>query len=413
MAQSVTQLKRKTSDVANFPGRKRLKVLFLNYEFPPSGGGAGNATYYTALELSRRGHKVDVLTARLPNQSGLDSVESMTVHRVYSHRRGVHESGLFGAAAYLATAFRRLRHLARANDYDVYHFYFGMPTGMLSFYVRSVLKKPYIISLRGSDVPGYDTGTWYLQPLHFALRPLSRTIWSGAAAVVAISGHLRALATLTTPKLDMDIIGNAVDTDLFPAKPPSPQREGLRLICVCRLIKRKGIRFLIEAMRQLDNDPITLDIVGTGDLEKEIAALVAASGVGHKITLTGYVPRECLAERYHAADIFVLPSLSESFGQVLLEAMSCGLPIIASRVGGIPETVEHGVNGLLVEAGNAESLAAAIRKLAADRPTLSKMGNRNAEMARTRFTWRSVADRYEQTYIEALGGEPAKKSQSA
>ena len=93
--------------------------------------------------------------------------------------------------------------------------------------------------------------------------------------------------------------------------------------------------------------------------------------------------------------------------------MSCGLPIIASRVGGIPETVEHGVNGLLVEAGNAESLAAAIRKLAADRPTLSKMGNRNAEMARTRFTWRSVADRYEQTYIEALGGEPAKKSQSA
>lgn len=382
---------------------KPLKVLFLNYEFPPSGGGAGNATYHTSLEMSRRGHRVDVLTSRLSNQAMIENVENLTIHRVFSSRLGIHESGLFGALTYLMTAGRRMRQLARRNDYDIYHFYFGLPTGLLALYVRWFRKKPYIISLRGSDVPGYDTNRWYLQPLHVILRPLSRFIWSRAAAVVALSKNLRDLAHLTAPDLDIGVIGNAVCTDLFPQKQHGNLSKPVRLTCVCRLVKRKGIEHLLDAMQSLKNEGFLLEIVGTGDQEQSVRRLIEEKGLTNEVTMVGYVPRNCLAERYHASDIFVLPSLSESFGQVLLEAMSCGLPIVASRVGGIPETVEDGVNGLLVEPGCSASLAGAIRRLANDPDLCAKFGDNNARLARSHYGWSTIATRYEEVYAQAVG----------
>jgi glycosyltransferase involved in cell wall biosynthesis len=207
---------------------------------------------------------------------------------------------------------------------------------------------------------------------------------------------------MTYPNQEIDIIGNAVDTDLFPRKPVGIHGLPIRLLCVCRLVKRKGIEFLIEAMHDVAQDGITLEIVGTGDMEKEVRKLIDTAGLSDKIKLSGYVPRECLSERYHAADIFVLPSLCESFGQVLLEAMSCGLPIIASRTGGIPETIDHHVNGLLVEPASAIALSAAIRTLAADARLRSEMGANNARRARSHYSWDTVADRYEEHYYKAV-----------
>ena len=380
---------------------RQLKVLLLNYEFPPSGGGAGNATYQTALQLSKRGHHVDVLTARLPNQPTIDKIGSLTIHRVWSCRRGIHESGLLGAAAYLVTALARLRTLVKNCEYDLFHFYFGLPTGLLGLYVRFRLKKPYLISLRGSDVPGYDRTRWYLQPLHMILRPISRYLWARAASVVALSGHLRSLAKLTAPDLDIKVVGNAVDAELFPKRPDRITPRPIRLICVCRLVKRKGLQFLIQAMSELADDTV-LEIIGEGDREEETRALLSKYSVADRVTLTGYVPRDCLADRYHSADIFVLPSLSESFGQVLLEAMSCGLPIIASRVGGIPETIQDGTNGILVEPASAVSLAIAIRRLASNPSLRNEIGSNNACRVRTHYSWDSIANAYEELYQEAL-----------
>lgn len=413
MTQIIEQLGNVSTSPTELRWRRPLRILFLNYEFPPSGGGAGNATYNTALELSRRGHRVDVLTARLRNQADVDNEEELRIHRVFSHRLGIHESGLFGAATYLVSAFGRLRRLVKEYDYDIFHFYFGLPTGLLALYVHFVLKKPYVLSIRGSDVPGYDNTRWYLRPLHFLLRPLSRFIWSHAASVVALSKHLRDLAQMTAPELEIGVIGNAVASELFPRKPSTIHPGPIHLVCVCRLVKRKGLRFLIEAMTELENDGITLEIVGTGDQEPDTRRLINDSGLSERITMTGYLPRECIADRHHAADVFVLPSLSESFGQVLLEAMSCGLPVIASRVGGIPETIEHGVNGLLVEPGSSKSLVAAIRRMAAEPALRNEIGANNARTARTLYSWKSVADRYENIYAETINSKNASDRRRA
>ena len=382
---------------------KPLRILCLNYEYPPMGGGAGNATRHTALELNRRDHHVDVLTSRLPQQSDVEIHGRLTVYRVYSRRRSIHQAGLLGAVTYLISAMPKLRRLARANDYDIYHFYFGLPTGLLALYVHWVLRKPYVIALRGSDVPGYDNTQSFLRPLHFLLRPLSHFIWSRAAAVTALSDHLRALARSTISDVDIAVIRNAVDTEMFPRRPNRSNDGTLRLICVCRLIRRKGLHHLIHAVHDLRDQNVHLEIVGSGEQSRQLRALVESLGLEKHVNLTGYVPRERLADHYNSADIFVLPSISESFGQVLLEAMSSGLPVIASRVGGIPEVVEHGAGGLLIEPGSREAIVGAIRQLAAQPELRRRMGNWNYRQAHDKHHWSAIAREYEQLYFEAVG----------
>lgn len=383
-------------------GARPLKLLCLNYEYPPMGGGAGNATQHTAKELTRRGHEVHVITSRLPRQATVDRDARVVIYRVYSKRKSIHEAGLAGALTYLLGAFFKLRRLSRINDYDIFHFYFGLPTGLLALYVHHVLKKPYVVALRGSDVPGYDNTRWYLRPLHKLAAPMTRHIWSNAAAVTALSESLRALAQDTCPHVSIAVIRNGIDPSVFPSREPARRKRSVRLICVSRLVKRKGLEYLLAALPELKSDGVTLDIIGTGEQQSHIRSMVRRLGVEDCVNLIGYIPRESLAEFYHRADIFVLPSLSESFGQVLLEAMSCGLPVIASRVGGIPETLEHEKGGLLIEPGNSEAIIGAVRKLAADPLRRNSMSEYNRHIAVNEFGWSRIAEQYEKLYRKIL-----------
>jgi glycosyltransferase involved in cell wall biosynthesis len=380
-----------------------LRILCLNYEYPPMGGGAGNATRCTAIELARLGHVVHVLTSRLPAQPAVETVNSVTVCRVWSLRRSLHQCGLFGALSYVFSAFAALVRLARTYDYDVYHFYFGLPTGILALYVHFVLRKPYVLALRGSDVPGYDETKWFMRPLHAMLRPLSRMLWRNASSVTVLTKHLQELAQRTLPDLSSVIIGNGVDSERFPSRPRDSRSTRIRLICVCRLVSRKGLEFLVEAMQELKRDGITLDIVGSGPEQQRLAEQIRSRGLGDHIRLTGYVGSEHLHRYYHQADVFVLPSLSESFGQVLLEAMSSGLPIVASAIGGIPEIIRDKTNGLLVPPKDAKALVQAIRWLADNPRQRVRIARYNAQQARERYAWRAIASQYEALYYRALG----------
>lgn len=379
-----------------------LTVLMLNYEYPPMGGGAGNATRNTALELSRRGHTVHVLTSRMPDQSDVETEGELVVHRVRSRRVSIHQAGLLGAVSFLLGAFLRLRRLAANHDYEIYHFYFGLPTGFLALYTHWVLKKPYVLALRGSDVPGYDNTRTYLRPLHWLLKPITRYIWSHATSVTALSRNLRSLAQSTVSDVRIEVIGNGIDTEMFPAKTRFGTEQGLKLICVCRLEQRKGLNHLLDAMSDLSHHGVTLDIVGKGPREKELFARIERLRLTDAVRLIGYVPSNNLVDYYTAADVFVLPSLSESFGQAMLEAMSSGLPVIASKVGGIPETLDDRAGGLLIEPGSSEAITRAVKELKANRALLKTFGRHNRKKAEQRYSWAGIASQYEVIYRSAV-----------
>jgi glycosyltransferase involved in cell wall biosynthesis len=382
-----------------------MRVLLLNYEYPPAGGGAGNATCNIAKKLASMGVDTEVLTAKIePGDVDGAVVDGVRVWRVPSWRKGIHDCGLVGAYSWVAYAAWRRRKLHKAKPYDLEHFFFSLPTASLTRLPFQGRIPPYVVSLRGSDVPGYDPFNKTVERMHKVLRPITRRIWRDAAAVVALSDGLREIAVETAPEQQFGVIPNGIETALF--RPGGARRRPgdgpLRLVCVSRLLERKGIHFLLEAIARPSPLDVELTIIGTGSYEETLRRRCAELGLDDRVRFTGFVRREELPQHYRKADLFALPSLTESFGLVFAEAMACRLPVLATIVGGIPALVRNGIDGVLVEPGSAAPLRAALERMLARPAQLVDMADNALRRIEENFTWDIVARRYLECYENVL-----------
>jgi glycosyltransferase involved in cell wall biosynthesis len=383
-----------------------MRILVLNYEYPPLGGGAGVATAALAQGLAERGVAVDVVTGgvapdaerRTTTRETTSFGGKLTLYRVHSRRTGIHETGMLGAASYLVSALPLIRRLLRTQRYDAVHVFFSLPTGALLPFLN-VRGAPVIVSLRGSDVPGYDPHNLNVQRAHRVLAPLTRWIWRRADRVVAVCHSLGQLTARTCPDLHYAVVPNGVDLSLFHPAPILRSQEGkLRCLAVARLVERKGLGDLIRAFALLERGRFELEIVGRGPDESVLTEMARTLGVAHEVRFSGSLGRAAVAARYREADLFTLPSTAEAFGNVFAEALASGLPIVGSSVGGIPDLVEHGKNGLLVPPSDPAALASAIRYLADDPQLRSDMRHRNRAKAEATLEWSTVTTRYLSIY---------------
>ena len=375
-----------------------MRILLLNYEFPPIGGGAGMATFCLAEALVAVGHHVDVLTSGRWGNRSVESIRGIKVHRAVSLRKGVHECGLRGAVTYMGFALPKLHSLIRKSRYDIYHYFFSLPTGLFTLLPGSLRCRPYIVSLRGSDVPGYDPFNKQLAFLHGLLRPVTRRIWRRAKHVVAVTNSLKRTALATAPGLDIKVIPNGVDVDLFsPSSNTQKNRAGFNLICVSRLVKRKGIDQILAALAALRHENISLTIVGTGEHENHLKAQCRKLSLESKVEFKGFCRREKLPELYRKSDAFILTSRFEAFGNVFAEAMACGLPVIGANVGGIPDLISP-KTGILIEPDDIEAIRNAIRTLKNSRDLRASMGNASRDFIIANYQWPRIAARFVQLY---------------
>jgi glycogen synthase len=380
-----------------------MRILVLNYEYPPLGGGAAVATAALAQGLVERGVKVDVVTSAAQDGPEWGTAErnevieqsGLRLYRVRSCRVGVHQAGMLGAASYLVRALPVARRLIRLHRYDAIHIFFSLPTGALLPFLdlRGI---PVIVSLRGSDVPGYDPYNIPVQCLPRILAPLTRWIWRRANRVVAVCESLGRLTAETAPGLVYSVVPNGVDLKLFHPSERKDRPEHAPVVClaVARLVERKGLGELIRAFALLERGRYRLEIVGKGPDEGVLRQLAARLGLAEEVRFLGSLDRTGVARRYQEADLFTLPSSAEAFGNVFAEALASGLPIVGSNVGGIPELVEHGVNGLLVTPGDPVALGQAIRYLADDPELREEMRIRNRAKAEAHLEWAQATRRY-------------------
>lgn len=368
-----------------------MRVLMLNYEYPPLGGGAANATEKL---LQVFGEETDIEVDLITSSTGAASVLSLTpqlrVHFLDIGKSGsVHYQSSRDLLTYSWRAYRYARHLLRTQDFDVCHAFFGIPCGVLAWR----LGLPYIVSLRGSDVPFYNER--FRVPDTLVFQRLSRHIWARAGAVVANSVGLRDLARASAPKQNIGVIPNGVDTARFY---PGPPAEGpLRILIVARLISRKGIPWLIEAVKYLEEEGVELTIAGDGNQREALDALVQELGLEDRVTFLGVVGHEDLPAIYREHHIFVLPSLNEGMSNTVLEAMASGLPILMTDTGGARETVEPGRNGYLLEFGSVGSIVDGLRQYLDLPERIGVHGARSREMA-VNMSWKAVATAYRICY---------------
>ncbi len=366
----------------------------LNYEFPPIGGGAANAHLYLLKEYADNSElKVDVLTsAPKPGFCVEKFSENITIYKVGLHKKDLHFWRKVEVIEWLIKAQFRYRRLLQENNYDLVHAFFGFPTGWLCY--RSANKLPYLISLRGSDVPGYNIRLGLDYKL---LAGLFRRIWSGASAVVANSSGLRKLALEFMPDSDIEVIFNGIDIEKFRPKEKHNLTKPLQILTVCRLIRRKRIDLLIEAVScaKKSGFDIQLNIAGEGNLMGRLRGLTRTLGVADNVNFMGRVPAEGMPQVYRDNDIFVMSSAHEGMSNAMLEAMASGLPIITTRCEGVEELIAD--NGIVVEQANAKSIANSIKTMADNEKSYNTMciaARRRAE----KFSWYNVAQEYMRCY---------------
>jgi glycosyltransferase involved in cell wall biosynthesis len=201
----------------------------------------------------------------------------------------------------------------------------------------------------------------------------------------------------------LEVIPPGIEIDVFRYIPPV-KKDHFELMTAGYLLKRKGIQYLIEAMpiilREYKN--VILRIVGDGPFKSELMKLVKRLSLSDKVRFEGLVPRSELAKYYAQCDVYVQPSLSETFPATIREAMSVGRPVIATRVGFAEEHIINGVNGFLVPRGDVKEIANKVLLLLSDEDLRLKIGARAREYAEKNFDWNKIANMWYSIYSKLI-----------
>jgi glycosyltransferase involved in cell wall biosynthesis len=454
-----------------------MRILIINYEFPPIGAGGGKASHKIAGCLVDMGHTVRVITSR-PTQlytfignislligfalwswviylkmsnfaeedisdhgftilgtlllligfilrhtgltweltnpirglKRLEFVDGVEVRRIPVLRQRQEYSSTFEMGTFLVSGLWHSLFEARDFKPDIVHVFFGIPDGPIGWLLKRAYGLPYLISLRGADVPS-DEVKRFARHYKF-LRPLIRWLWRDADAVVAVSNGLRDYASQTSPNLPIEVITNEIELSVFT---PPQQRNGdgpVRLLFVGRFNAFKNVERLIEAadrLKEMGVENFELQLVGDGERRGRVEQLVVDKGLTKRVHFHGWVDREEIVQQYREADLFVTATTWEGMPNTVLEGMACGLPVVATRASGLEELVREGVNGYLVNINDPGALADRLAVLINNPYERRRMSKESRKIAEQEFAWEYIAEQYERIYTRILN---EKKSEN-
>jgi glycosyltransferase involved in cell wall biosynthesis len=369
------------------------RIFFINYEYPPVGGGGGNAMRHIAREMARRGHAPFVLTAAQGGLPPIDVTDGVTVRRIPALRRRVERSSIPEMLAFLAASMFAAPGYARQWRADAVIAFFTLPCGPTASLLKRTNGLPTIVALRGGDVPGFDPLT--MKTYHALAGGVIKWLWHDADAVIANSEGLADMARAHDPKQSVGVIPQGADTVGIAAKTEYGARATIELLTVGRLAVHKGLDVLLNALAQLPSElSWRLSIVGDGPERTTLGAQVARLALTERVTFKGWANREALPAIYREADVFLLPSREEGMANVLMEAMCAGLPTVATRIAGSSEAVIDGQTGLLVGSEDAPALARALETLMRDPAARGRMGRAARLRVEETYSWPVVTDQW-------------------
>ncbi len=364
-----------------------MKLLLVNYEYPPLGGGAATATRALARALRDHGAEVHILTSAAPGLAQSENQDGFRVDRLWTGRRHRDRCSLFEMGMFVLAAFLRLPSLLWRGGFDGAVLFFGLPCGLLGLPLKYLFGVPYVISLRGGDVPGTEPS---LNGVHAILRPLRRELYRSAAAVTANSEGLRQRSQAADP-LPVLVIPNGVEQ-----LPPDikPADAAARILFVGRLVDQKNVAMLLRALAAMSRRDATLEIVGDGPLRATLETLATELQIRERVQFSGWLDRSEVPTIYRRSTLLALPSRYEGMSNVVLEAMAAGLPVIATAVEGIGELIQDDHTGIVVPNNDASALAQAMDRLLDDAALRQRLADHARHRVETDFSWDTAARSY-------------------
>jgi glycosyltransferase involved in cell wall biosynthesis len=307
------------------------------------------------------------------------------------------------ALCYVVAGTLAMWRRCRRVHYDIVHVHWAMPHALFGWVARWACGARMVITFYGVELRWVATS---LRPLRWFLARAARS----CDRAVAISSYTAE---------EVRRLGRA-EVAVIPYTTGLPEDEGERsarsggrftVLFVGRLVERKGVHVLLEAMQRIPRDlPCRAVIVGDGPELDRLRGLAQALGLSDVVTFTGRIASTALQAAYRASDALVLPAVvdrrgdTEGLGVVLLEGMHYGVPVIGSELGGIPDIIEHERSGLLVPPGDASALALAMERLARDPALALRVGEAGRRRVREHFSWPAIAAKWVALYGELATG---------
>lgn len=375
-----------------------MKIGIVCY---PTFGGSGIVATELAMALASRGDEVHVISYALPSRLSLASP------RVFFHEVQVPHYPLFEYPPYSLALTTKMVEVARHQDLDLLHVHYAVPNAVSAVLAREILAPrplPVVTTLHGTDITLVGNDPSYLETTRFGILR--------SDAVTSVSRALRD-ATRETLGIErsIDVVPNFIDPARFAEASQGPgarrwARPGEKLVVhISNFRPVKRVPDVVEIFRRiLDKVEARLLLVGDGPERVRAELMCREHGTCHAVTFLGSLP--LIEEVLVGADLFLLPSESESFGLAALEAMACHVPVIATDVGGLPEVVTHGETGYLAAVGDVESMAEAAIGLLQDDERRKRFGRAARRRAVEEFDQDRVVGRYREIYERALAGAP-------
>jgi glycosyltransferase involved in cell wall biosynthesis len=400
-----------------------MRICLVSQEYPPGYiGGIGSQTRVKALALAAQGHEVDVLTSGAQDGPPLRTRRDgpVTIHEA---RRPGGEFAVYQTETYWLgytwTVLGALRALASERPFDVVDFpEYGAEGLAFQLDRTGDDRTAVVVHLHGSlgifaEQFGWPEPSEGLHRVGTFMEDLSIEAADGLIAASRSIAELTA-ERLTIPARGIEVVAGAVDPEAF--SPAAERRAGreLRLLFVGSLADNKGVRTVLDAFIQLSRRYPNLSLTIAGGAEEDalraLRARIEEGGVEGRVRLPGFVEHDELVDVYRAADVLAAPSRYEGgLGMVYLEAMACGLPVVALAAGGALEAVAPDETGILLERGEVPDTAAAIAELLEDPELRARMG----AAARTRVLERFPPERYAGRVAEAYGRAIERRRASA
>lgn len=372
-----------------------MKILVLNHEFPPIGGGGGQAAADLCRALADRGHEVRIITSLGPGVEKLETRNGLQVLRVPVGRRTAARASFLSMLRYLLRAFFPAFRWIRRWKPDIIHVHFAVPTGVLAWVLSKLSGTPYLLTAHLGDVPGgvpEKTKKWFRW-----IMPLTPPIWRSAEKVVAVSEYTRQLA-LQHYAVDIEVIPNGVplkdNQQIHLQSPP-------RLLFAGRFQPQKNLLFLIRALAQVQDLEWDCVLIGDGPQREIIEKHISEHGLQKRIKLTGWISPEAVDDWMTHSDVLVMPSLSEGLPVVGVKALANGLALVVNRAGGLSELVDESTNGRSCSVGDEGCFVDSLRWVLSEPQRLLTL-RANSLVRAQAYDIQKIANEYERVIEEVL-----------
>jgi N-acetyl-alpha-D-glucosaminyl L-malate synthase BshA len=369
----------------------------------PTYGGSGVVATELGLELAQRGHDIHFISYAQPIR--LRGAEP----NIHYHEVEVSRYPLFDYPPYDLALATRMAEVAQLYDLDLLHVHYAIPHSVSALLARQMMadgprgrRLPFVTTLHGTDITLVGLDRSYL--------PITRYSIEQSDGVTAISNYLRdRTVRVFDVKNHIEVIYNSVNCDVYCRNPElsaevrkeyAPGGERL-LVHLSNFRPVKRLTDVIEIFDRVHKQvPSKLMLIGDGPDRSVAEWLAVQKGIHEDVLFLG--KQDQVQEKLAATDIMLMPSELESFGLAALEAMACEVVPIATRVGGVPEVIEHGKSGYLADVGDVDTMARYALELLQDEDRLRQMGKQARVAAQSRFCSSKIVPQYEEFYRRVL-----------